>query len=529
MITRSLGSAGPRVSALGLGCMGMSDFYGPADRAESIATIQAALDAGITLLDTGDYYGMGHNELLLREALRGHAREQVVLSVKFGLMRGPDGRIVGNDLRPEAVKNFLAYTLRRLDTDYVDIYRPGRVFPNLPIEETIGAIAEMVQAGYVRHVGLSEVGADTVRRAHAVHPISDLQIEYSLVSRGIEAEILPTCRELGIGITAYGVLSRGLLSGRWSKERARELTPHDFRTSAPRFTGENLERNLALVDALRAHADARGATVAQLAIAWALSRGDDVVPLVGARTRERLTEALAGARRAPHGRRAVADRGGDSGPGRRRRSLSGRANGDPRQRARPRMTEAVLTPARILEAAEEVLRRYGPAKANVVDVARALGVSHGSVYRHFPSKAALRDAVTERWLAGISEPLDAVAERRSPAPKRLTLWLDLLVSSKRKKALDDPELFATYVELTADAREVVKAHVDTLVGQLARIISDGVVEGSLATADPLASGRAVFDATARFHNPAHAAEWSSPDIDRAYENVRALVIGGLLV
>ena len=295
MITRSLGSAGPRVSALGLGCMGMSDFYGPADRAESIATIQAALDAGIMLLDTGDYYGMGHNELLLREALRGHAREQVVLSVKFGLMRGPDGRIVGNDLRPGAVKNFLAYTLRRLDTDYVDIYRPGRVFPNLQIEETIGAIAEMVQAGYVRHVGLSEVGADTVRRAHAVHPISDLQIEYSLVSRGIEAEILPTCRELGIGITAYGVLSRGLLSGRWSKERARELTPHDFRTSAPRFTGENLERNLALVDALRARAEARGATVAQLAIAWALSRGDDVVPLVGARTRERLTEALAGA------------------------------------------------------------------------------------------------------------------------------------------------------------------------------------------------------------------------------------------
>ena len=193
------------------------------------------------------------------------------------------------------------------------------------------------------------------------------------------------------------------------------------------------------------------------------------------------------------------------------------------------MTEPVLTPARILEAAEEVLRRYGPAKANVVDVARALGVSHGSVYRHFPSKAALRDAVTEAWLAGISGPLDAVAERRSPAPKRLTLWLDLLVSSKRKKALDDPELFATYVELTADAREVVKAHVDTLVGQLAQIISDGVVEGSLATADPFAAGRAVFDATARFHNPAHAAEWSSPEIDRAYENVRALVIGGLLV
>jgi aryl-alcohol dehydrogenase-like predicted oxidoreductase len=292
VITRALGAVGPRVSALGLGCMGMSDFYGPADDAESIATIGAALDAGLTLLDTGDYYGMGHNELLLREALRGHAREQVVLSVKFGLMRAPDGSVVGNDLRPEAAKNFLAYTLRRLGTDYVDIYRPGRVFANLPIEETIGGLGELVQAGYVRHVGLSEVGAETVRRAHAVHAISDVQIEYSLLSRGIEDEILPACRELGIGITAYGVLSRGLLSGHWTRERAGALTPRDFRASAPRFTGKNLERNLLLVEALRALADAKGASVAQLAIAWALARGDDVVPLVGARRRERLAEAL---------------------------------------------------------------------------------------------------------------------------------------------------------------------------------------------------------------------------------------------
>jgi aryl-alcohol dehydrogenase-like predicted oxidoreductase len=292
MNTRSLGTTGLTVSALGLGCMGMSDFYGPADEAESIATIQAALDAGVTLLDTGDYYAAGHNELLIRDALKGRNRDQAVISVKFGLMRAPDGSIVGNDVRPAAVKNFLAYTLRRLGADYVDVYRPGRVFPDVPIEETVGAIGELVEAGYVRHVGLSEVGAETVRRAHAVHPISDLQIEYSLISRGIEEEILPTCRELGIGVTAYGVLSRGLLSGHWSREREASLAPHDFRASAPRFTGENLERNLELVEALRAVAAEKDATVAQLAIAWVLSRGEDVVPLVGARTRERLAESL---------------------------------------------------------------------------------------------------------------------------------------------------------------------------------------------------------------------------------------------
>jgi aryl-alcohol dehydrogenase-like predicted oxidoreductase len=292
MTTRTLGSTGLSVSALGLGCMGMSDFYGPADEAESVATIQAALDAGVTLLDTGDYYAAGHNELLIREALRGRDREQAVISVKFGLMRGPDGTVVGNDLRRPAVTNFLAFTLRRLGTDYVDVYRPGRIFPDVPIEETVGAIGALVEAGYVRHVGLSEVGAETIRRAHAVHPISDVEIEYSLLSRGIEDEILPTCRELGIGITAYGVLSRGLLSGHWSAEREAALAPHDFRASAPRFTGENLERNLALVETLREVAEEKIATVAQLAIAWALSRGDDVVPLVGARTRERLTESL---------------------------------------------------------------------------------------------------------------------------------------------------------------------------------------------------------------------------------------------
>jgi aryl-alcohol dehydrogenase-like predicted oxidoreductase len=289
MLTRSLGTTGLHVAAVGLGCMGMSDFYGPADETESIATLHAALDAGVSLLDTGDFYGAGHNELLLREALRGRSRDQVVVSVKFGVLRDPGGGWQGNDTRPAAVRNFLAYTLRRLGTDYIDVYRPARVAPHVPIEDTVGAIADMVQAGYVRHIGLSEVGADTLRRAHAVHPISDLQIEYSLLSRGIEKEILPTCRELGIGVTAYGVLSRGLLSGHWSKERA---GASDFRSHLPRFSGENLERNLALVEALRAVAQAKGAAVAQIAIAWVLARGQDIVPLVGARRRDRLAEAL---------------------------------------------------------------------------------------------------------------------------------------------------------------------------------------------------------------------------------------------
>jgi aryl-alcohol dehydrogenase-like predicted oxidoreductase len=289
-MARTLGTNGPTVSDLGLGAMGMSDLYGPADRGESIATIHAALDAGVDLIDTGDFYGMGHNELLIAEALRTRDRDDVTISVKFGGLRDPAGNWIGYDARPEAVKTFLAYTLRRLDTDHVDIYRPSRVDPNVPIEETVGAIAEMVEAGYVRYIGLSEVGPETIRRAAAVHPISDLQIEYSLLSRGIEDAILPTCRELGIGITAYGVLSRGLLSGHWSRERS--LGEQDFRAASPRFQGENLDRNLALVDALREIADAQGATVAQVAIAWVRSRGEDVVPLIGARRRDRLHEAL---------------------------------------------------------------------------------------------------------------------------------------------------------------------------------------------------------------------------------------------
>jgi aryl-alcohol dehydrogenase-like predicted oxidoreductase len=286
---RRLGKNGPAVSAIGLGTMGMSGMYGHSDRGESIVTIQAALDAGITLLDTGDFYGSGHNELLIHEALAGRKREDVLLSVKFGAQRDPAGGWVGYDTRPAAVKNALAQTLVRLGTDYVDVYRPARLDPNVPIEETIGAIAEMVQAGYVRYVGLSEVSAETMRRAQGVHPICDLQIEYSLISRGIEDRILPACRELGIGVTAYGVLSRGLISGHWSKDRA---TTGDWRASGPRFQGENLDRNLQLVDVLRRLAQTKAVSAAQLAIAWVLHHGDDIVPLVGSRTRAQLTEAL---------------------------------------------------------------------------------------------------------------------------------------------------------------------------------------------------------------------------------------------
>jgi len=289
MQRRQLGQAGPSVSAFGLGCMGMSGMYGPADRAESIATIHAALEAGITLLDTGDFYGMGHNEMLIGEALQGRDRDRALISVKFGAMRDPAGAWLGYDARPQAVKSFLAYTLQRLRVDHIDIYRPARLDPNVPIEDTIGAIADMVKAGYVRHIGLSEVGADTIRRAAAVHPICDLQIEYSLISRGIEDNILPACRELGIGITAYGVLSRGLISGHWRKGGESQ---GDFRSHSPRFQDGNVEKNLALVETLRNLAETKGVSVAQIAIAWVAAQGDDIVPLIGARRRDRLAEAL---------------------------------------------------------------------------------------------------------------------------------------------------------------------------------------------------------------------------------------------
>jgi aryl-alcohol dehydrogenase-like predicted oxidoreductase len=284
-----LGRGGPRVSRAGLGLMGMSGIYGPADEGESIATIRAALDAGITLLDTGDFYGMGHSELLLARALRGVDRDSVFIQVKFGGQRAPGGGFVGFDASPAAVKNSLAYTLTRLGTDHVDLYQPARLDHRVPIEDTVGAIAEMIQAGYVGYLGLSEMGAETIRRAAAVHPVAGLQIEYSLMSRGIEAQILPAVRELGIGLTAYGIMSRGLLS----TDSARAIDDGDPRARFPRFQGENLRRNLGLLAALEEIAQARGVSTAQLAIAWVASRGADIIPLIGTKRRDRLAEALA--------------------------------------------------------------------------------------------------------------------------------------------------------------------------------------------------------------------------------------------
>ncbi len=289
MQTRKLGRTGPTVSALGLGAMGMSpDFYGPADEAEGIATIHAALEAGVTLIDTGDFYGMGHNEMLIGEALKGGKRDNAILSVKYGAQRGPDGQWLGYATDPKQTRTALAYTLKRLRVDHIDIYRPARVSPLVPIEETVGAIADLVKEGYVRHIGLSEAGAETIRRAHAVHPIVDLQIEYAILTRDVEQKILPTLRELGIGMTAYGVLSRGLISESALAGGSRG----GFRAMAPRFQGENFDQNMKLVQALKEIADEKGCTVAQLAIAWVFAQGEDIVPLIGARKRERLTESL---------------------------------------------------------------------------------------------------------------------------------------------------------------------------------------------------------------------------------------------
>jgi aryl-alcohol dehydrogenase-like predicted oxidoreductase len=282
---RTLGSAGPKVFPIALGCMGMSGMYGDADERESTATIHDAIDRGINLLDTGDFYGLGHNELLIGRALQGR-RDKVLLSVKFGALRTPDGGWGGVDNRPVALKNFLAYSLTRLGTDHVDIYRPARLDPAVPIEDTVGAIADLIKAGWVRYLGLSEVGVDAIRRAHAVHPVADLQIEYSLISRNPETAIFPTLRELGIGVTAYGVLSRGLLGG------SRPAGPKDFRAYLPRFSGDNLARNQKLVDTLKQLAAEKNATPAQLAIAWVLAQHESIVPVVGARKRTQLEDSL---------------------------------------------------------------------------------------------------------------------------------------------------------------------------------------------------------------------------------------------
>ena len=422
--------------------------------------------------------------------------------------------MVGFDARPEAVKNFLAYTLQRLGTDHVDIYRPARLDPSVPIEETVGAIAELIEAGYVRHVGLSEVGSETIRKAASVHPIVDLQIEYSLVSRDIEHSILPTCRELGIGVTAYGVLSRGLISGHWSKDRdARRAT------SAPTRRGSRARTSSGTSSSWSAYgriADDKGVSVAQVAIGWVLAQGDDIVPLIGARTRERLEESL-GALDVEL-TQADLDALREAVP--RTRSPAA-AMPTPRWRcSTARRAERVvaaepLTAERILDASADVLRRYGPAKANVVDVARELGVSHGSVYRHFASKAVLRDAVAERWLAEVAAPLGAIAAEDGPAGDRLRRWLDTLVSMKQTRAMDDPELFANYVQLATDARGVVNAHVDEMADQLEAIVADGVKRGELDVEDARATASALLEGTSMFHNPANAAAWADTGITTA--------------
>jgi aryl-alcohol dehydrogenase-like predicted oxidoreductase len=283
---RQLGIAVPSVFPIALGCMGMTGIYGPSDEHESIATIHEAFDRGVTLIDTGDFYNMGLNEMLIGRALRGR-RHNALLSVKFGALRAPDQSWSGYDARPAAVKNFLAYSLNRLGVDHIDIYRPARLDPNVPIEETIGAIADLIKAGYVRYAGLSEVGLDTIRRANAVSPICDLQIEYSLISRGPERKIFPVLKELGIGVTAYGVLSRGLLSG-WVPAH-----PTDFRSRMPRFVAENLAQNHKIVDRLRQRAAERGISASQMAIAWVLAKSERIVPVMGARTRAQLAESLA--------------------------------------------------------------------------------------------------------------------------------------------------------------------------------------------------------------------------------------------
>jgi aryl-alcohol dehydrogenase-like predicted oxidoreductase len=293
MQTRTLGLKGPTVSALGLGCMGMSEFYGEGDDDESIATIHRALELGVNFLDTSDVYGPHTNEVLVGRAIADR-RDQVVLATKFGIVRDPDNpRRRGVNGRPEYVKQAAEASLRRLDTDYIDLYYQHRVDPDTPIEETVGALAELVQEGKVRYIGLSEAAPETLRRANAVHQVTALQTEYSLWARDPEDEILPTCRELGVGFVAYAPLGRGFLTGAITS--LDDLAEDDFRRYSPRFQGENFQRNLDLVEKVRELAADKGVTPAQLGLAWVLAQGEDVVPIPGTKRRERLEENAAAA------------------------------------------------------------------------------------------------------------------------------------------------------------------------------------------------------------------------------------------
>ena len=293
MKNRVLGGSGKRVSAIGLGCMGMSEFYGPSDDLASIDLLRKAVDLGIDFFDTADMYGAGHNEMLLSQAFRGALRDRVTVATKFANMRGIDGSFLGINGRPEYVKAACDMSLKRLGMDHIDLYYQHRVDPKVPIEDTVGAMSELVKAGKVRFLGLSEAGASTIRRAHKIHPITALQTEYSLWSRDVEAQILPTCRELGIAFVAYSPLGRGFLTGAFKDRSA--FSARDFRSFNPRMSADNFAKNRALVDGLEAFAARRGVSAAQLALAWVLAQGEDIIPIPGTRREGYLRDNIAAA------------------------------------------------------------------------------------------------------------------------------------------------------------------------------------------------------------------------------------------